>query len=322
MRNGFYFTRVTAAADRHYYPASPALLDALLAAADDPIIADIAGAYRDLLGIDLFAELRRGPGANAMRASQVQIGIYAALARVLELRLGPPAVIGCYSSGALAAFVYLRVLSPRECMSSVGAFAGNLIVQIERLGRANDLYQVLLRGGMGDDLQSAVADVLSALQGPARLFVKDRRQARQVLLAGHADELRIAQIMLARRFPGRGLEFAEHQRVNAAHLPLLDRAAAAAHLDPLVFRPPRIALVGTAGEEVERGCSDALRLRRVFVDACSAPMNTGASLAALEQRCDRLLIIGSRRSARVLGDMRCGMALELAGARHLEREQD
>jgi hypothetical protein len=302
MSDCLYFTRFTVDSEGSYYPSCPALVERFLASAGEvPEIAALADEFHGLLGVDLFAEVRRGPRSeDPFLSKSVQGVFFLALAHFLgRFHPRPIGAVGFYSAGVIPAYIFSGVFPFRQYLTDVSAFVNAYYMHRDREGRTHELSQALLRGAYEDDVLSFVARFIEDAHLGDQVFVKDRRQEHLILVAGLTPAVTAVCSAAARAIPAIARHGAKLQRVNAAHLPLVDRGLVLPLLDGVRFRPPSYTVMGTCGQVVPAGCEDEATLQSVFVEAVLGSMNTGESIERIAGACDRLIAIGSEHGLRV-----------------------
>jgi hypothetical protein len=297
-----YFTRFTVDSEGSYYPASPELVARFVADGRSvPEIAALADDCKQRFGIDVFREIGRGPDAsNPLLAKTVQGIFYTSLAYFLARYYRRPiSAVGFYSAGVIPAYHFAGVLNLDEYLNGAYSFVNAYFAARDEQARVHELSQVLLRAHEGENVESFVEELIAGKGLGAQVFVKDRRQPHVVLVAGHTHAVSVVEEAALAAIPSISAHETRRRRVNAAHLPLIDRTQLLPMLDKVKFAPPRYAVVGTRGQIVPRGSDDAAALKDVFVEAVTGPMNTGESVRAIGKVADEVLAIGSQHSLKV-----------------------
>lgn len=294
-----YFTRFTVDADGSYYPASPELMQRVV---DDafkvPAIRTVVDLCRSRLGIDVLAEIRRGPRYdNPLFSKTIQGILYTSLGYYCnEFYHRPIRSIGFYSGGVVPAYLFSRVIRFEQYIDEVSSFVNEYYAARDQKGQEHELSQVLLRGDAGDDVLMVASQCIEDARLENEAFIKDRRQRHTVLIAGLTPAVVRVRDAVACHLPTAASRGGGIRRVNAAHLPLVDREAMLPLLDGVRFRPPAFTIVGTRGQVVPAGCVDEDLVKSVFVEAFLGLMNTGESIERIAGLADRMIAIGSDHS--------------------------
>lgn len=321
-----YLTRFTVDSEGSYYPACPELVARFLAEADQvPEIVAIEDLFRERLGIEAFAEIRRGPHVDDPFLSKTVQGVFFVM---LAYYLGrayprPLRAVGFYSAGAIPAYVFSGALGFEQYLLEVSTFVNEYYRQRDEQGRRHELSQTLLVGGFEDDVVSFAARHIEEARLGGEAFIKDRRQAHIALVAGLTPAVEAVRDAAAAAFPAIAERSPALKRVNAAHLPLVDRRSLLPLLDEAKFHPPQVAIIGTCGQVVPPGCEDQGLLREVFVEALAGPMNTGESIQRIARECERVIAIGSEHGLRVFEGISPSVLppMAIASARLLQEPQ-
>lgn len=294
-----YFTRFTVDSEGSYYPASPDLVRRFVADAPTvPAIDALIELCRDRLGIDALAEIRRGPRHdNPFLSKTVQGILYTSLGYYFDAFYHRPIrFLGFYSGGVVPAYLFSGVFRFEQYLDETSAFVNEYYLARDQKGREHELSQALLRGDIGDDVLGVTLRCIEDGRLENEVFVKDRRQKHTVLVAGLTPSVGRIYDGVAHHLPAVALCGKDIRRVNAAHLPLVDREAVLPLLDGVRFRPPAHTIIGTRGQLVPAGCADEALVKSVFVEAILGLMNTGESIERIAGLADRMIAIGSDHS--------------------------
>jgi hypothetical protein len=301
MTTAIYFTRLSADEDRCFFPPQSAFIPMVKNALKTlPAARAIADAYRRVDGVelsDLFTvDLRN---LHPELPKRYQTGLYACAALALADQIGSPIdSVGFYSGGATAAYLIAGAYDAETYLTKVFLFNRAVRADMAAKGEGQNLAQVLLCLEPENDIESEASTLVAQPRFANRVFVKDRRQPHSVLMAGYWEDLAHAVECLSRAHPEiSGARLYPHR--FAAHLPLLDHERLGSILQEEWFDPPNCDIVGSA-ETAARGTQDRALLRRVFLDGCVGPMNTGRSMVELARRASVIHVVGSGHGARVL----------------------
>jgi hypothetical protein len=303
-----YFARLSVDEERTYCTLPESLVRDVEGAINlVPDVAALVDAFKSRLAVDLISLINapRGELADIYLAKLYQTGLNALIAFYLEWRYRLVVrAVGFYSGGATSAFLFAKAYSALDYIDHVFAFNKLVRRQMAVEGQIRSLSQVLLLGAPADDLDHFVTGLIDRRQIAPNVFIKDRRQRHTLLIAGPLQE--VQQIVRATedQFPSvrtRRSPILKHR--FASHSPYLDPQSLAAGLNEDVFKTPRCAIIGSRGEPFRPGDAPAPRLKQMFADGVTGPMDTGKAIDVLMNVERRMLVIGGFHAAKVLAGL-------------------
>jgi hypothetical protein len=292
-----FFNYLNADEELSYYGRFPKVAAVVRAWAGDPVIAGLAESCERLTGVELFAELETGARLGDVGvAKEVQMHLYLCVMHILERRYGPHIrSVGCYSGGAIPAFVSAGCFSfefyQRELHAVIAEWLGGHVVRSLAEGGLSSAFLV---DGEGRDVLTFVERYVRDRGMHGRMFVKDHRCASAFLIAGFTPEVTEVRAAAFDAFPGLAATSPKQRPADLAHLPLGAYREYAERVRKVPFAPPRYDIIGGLGERVPAGCDDPVRIQEAFIQAIFGLMDTGASLFAIRSRGERMLVVGSQ----------------------------
>jgi hypothetical protein len=305
----FYFPRITVDEDRSYFGGDEWVIEVLANAAGDvPGIRDIARAFDECLGIDMFDAARSFSQADFQGGRALQVGLYAAAACLLEQRFAiGPSCVGCYSAGVSPAFICAGVFTMADYLDRITPFHTENRSRLFSAARNTQLRQALIEGvPEEDDVESFAAECITSLALSGRVYFKDRRHQHTIVLGGVEADLAAVCQRLTDRFPAVARTGVTLYPASSAHLPFYTRDGLAEMLADVEFRPPRLPVIGPNGEHALPLASDAGALRRMYADAVISPLDTGRSVRAISTCADAIYVVGTKRGGKVLAHTEIG----------------
>jgi hypothetical protein len=300
----YYFPRLTVDEEGHFSDLSPGLVDWICRATRDiPAVDEIFGAYEDCLKVDLLESLKTYRRAfDPIGNRTEQIGLYLILAHFLESVAGES--LGCvsfYSSGAQAAYVFSGVFTMRQYLEEVLPLNNANRNRIVSAGQQLELSEMSVhRLPSGPPLDKMLLTLTRQTSTTARIFLKDQRGLNCCLLAGFRDSMETLREALLKY--GDGLAVGQLAPTDGAHIPVYDAASLESIVENVDFRPPRCAIVGASGQMVERTSINKSKLRSTYLDGIIRPLDTGATMRTASSFTNKLLIIGTPFSVRMLNN--------------------
>lgn len=278
----------------------------------------VVEAYRQLANIDLLTLLNsaRLDATEPYLHKLYQTGLHALLGLYLRGRFDLEVdSVGFYSGGATAAFLFAGVYTPADYIRHIFSFNRLVRESMAAEGRKRELAQVLLMGDPETDVDAYVSTRLREDHTLSELYVKDRRQAHALLVAGSPEALGRLVDETESRFPSvksRRSPILKHR--YASHSPYLDAEALSADLDERFFSPPETTIVGTCGELLRAGENAPSIAKKIFADGVIGSMDTGRAVETIARQNERILVIGGLHAAKVLSGLAlpAGISIDLA----------